>query len=164
MEKHPLYINGKEAGSLCIYNDGLMTCLEAECGYTDGLIKLNLFGNGECAYLGTMQPKGDKLYLRRRFSRSEAKKLPKQIEYAANEEIKTDKKQAEEATNEDDGLLWFSTSNGYLTCFDGQQSLIAFPASSIKLPCDNGIMRIINGRKYAVFPGKRNSSLSGNLH
>lgn len=163
MEKQPLYINGTENGRLCIYNDGLMTCIEAECEGLGELIKLYVFGGGESAYLGTMQPKGDKLYLLKRFSRSEAKKLPKQIEYAANEAIKTNEKQAEEAINEDDGLLWFSTANGYLTCFDGQQSLIAFPADRIKLPYDNGIVRLISGKEYVIFPGKRNSSLSGNL-
>lgn len=163
MEKYPLYINGASHGSLCVYKEGLMTCFEAECEGSDELIKLYIFGSGESAYLGTMQPKGDMLHLLKRFSRSEVKKLPKQIEYAANEAIKTDKKQVEEVESEDDGLLWFSTASGYLTCFDGRQSLIAFPTDRIKLPYDKGIVRIINCKEYVVFPGKRNSSLSGNL-
>ena len=160
MEKHPLYINGKEVGSLCIYTDGLMTCLEAECEDISGLINLYVFGGGESAYLGTMQPKGNKLQLLKRYSRSELNKLPKHIEYAANEVLE---KKTEKAAEKDEGLLWFSTANGYLTCFDGRQSLVAFPADSAKLPRDNGIIRIINGREYAVFPGKRNSSLGSNF-
>lgn len=164
MEKHPLYINGACCGSLCVYKEGLMTCFEAECEGSDELIKLYIFGSGESAYLGTMQPKGNKLHLIKRFSRSEVNKLPKPIEYAANASINTDEQQIEEAEeSENDGLLWFSTASGYLTCFDGRQSLIAFPTDKIKLPYDNGIVRIINGKEYVVFPGKRNSSLSGNL-
>ncbi len=159
MEKQPLYINGKEAGSLAIYTDGLMTCLEAQCENIGGLVKLYVFGGGESAYLGTMQPNGNKLHLRKSFSRNEFNKLPKPIEYVSNEALE---KETEKADEEDDGLLWFSTANGYLTCFDGQQSLIAFPTDGARLP-NGGVMRIINGKEYAVFPGKRNSSLGGNF-
>ncbi len=164
MEKYPLYINGACCGSLCVYNDGLMTCFEAECEDSNELIKLHIFGNGESAYLGTMQPRGNRLHLLKKFSRNEVSKLANPIEYAANAAIITDEKQIEEADeSEDDGLLWFSTVSGYLTCFDGRQSLIAFPLDSVKMPYDNGIVRTISGKEYVVFPGKRNSSLSGNL-
>lgn len=167
MEKYPLYINGIENGSIKVYKDGLMICFEAECEDKGELVRLYIFGNGTSACLGTMQPVGNTLHLLKKLSRSEFNKLPQPIEYAADAQLKNEEVCIEEAEygeeSGDDGLLWFSTPNGYLTCFDGRQSLVALPAESIRLAHDSGILREINGKKYVIFPGKRNVSLSGNL-
>lgn len=49
--------------------------------------------------------------------------------------------------------LWFTTPDGALTTFDGRRSLVALPAGDLRLPpWANGVERIINGRKYVVFP------------
>lgn len=49
--------------------------------------------------------------------------------------------------------LWFTTPDGALTTFDGQRSLVALPADELRLPrWAAGAERVINGRKYIVFP------------
>lgn len=54
-------------------------------------------------------------------------------------------------TEED--TLWFTTPDGALTTFDGRRSLVALPAGDVRLPdWAAGAERVINGRKYVVFP------------
>ena len=82
---YPLMIDGNEAGTLSVNEEGLYTCFEAHAGEHDGLVRLWVCGGGECAYLGVMQPWSGGLYLRRRLSRRELKDFPAQIEYAADQ-------------------------------------------------------------------------------
>ena len=82
---YPLIIDGIDAGTLSVSEEGLYTCFEARAGERDGLVRLWVCGGGECAYLGVMQPWSGGLYLRRRLSRSELKGFPAQIEYAADQ-------------------------------------------------------------------------------
>ena len=81
---YPLMIDGNDAGTLSVSEEGLYTCFEAHAGEHDGLVRLWVCGGGECAYLGVMQPWSGGLYLRRRLSRRELKGFPAQIEYAAD--------------------------------------------------------------------------------
>ena len=81
---YPLMIDGNDAGTLSVSEEGLYTCFEARAGEHDGLVRLWVCGGGECAYLGVMQPWSGGLYLRRRLSRRELKDFPAQIEYAAD--------------------------------------------------------------------------------
>ena len=81
---YPLIIDGNDAGTLSVSEEGLYTCFEARAGAHDGLVRLWVCGGGECAYLGVMQPWSGGLYLRRRLSRSERKSFPAQIEYASD--------------------------------------------------------------------------------
>ena len=82
---YPLIIDGTDAGTLSVSEEGLYTCFEARAGERDGLVRLWVCGGGECAYLGVMQPWSGGLYLRRRLSRRELKGFPAQIEYAADQ-------------------------------------------------------------------------------
>ena len=82
---YPLMIDGNDAGTLSVSEEGLYTCFEAHAGEHDGLVRLWVCGGGECAYLGVMQPWSGGLYLRRRLSRRELKGFPAQIEYAADQ-------------------------------------------------------------------------------
>ena len=82
---YPLMIDGNDAGTLSVSEEGLYTCFEAHAGEHDGLVRLWVCGGGECAYLGVMQPWSGGLYLRRRLSRRELKDFPAQIEYAADQ-------------------------------------------------------------------------------
>ena len=82
---YPLIIDGNDAGTLSVSEEGLYTCFEAHAVEHDGLVRLWVCGGGECAYLGVMQPWSGGLYLRRRLSRSELKGFPAQIEYAADQ-------------------------------------------------------------------------------
>ena len=82
---YPLMIDGNDAGTLSVSEEGLYTCFEAHAVEHDGLVRLWVCGGGECAYLGVMQPWSGGLYLRRRLSRRELKDFPAQIEYAQPE-------------------------------------------------------------------------------
>ena len=68
---YPLIIDGNDAGTLSVSEEGLYTCFEAHAVEHDGLVRLWVCGGGECAYLGVMQPWSGGLYLRRRLSRRE---------------------------------------------------------------------------------------------
>ena len=82
---YPLIIDGIDAGTLSVSEEGLYTCFEARAGEHDGLVRLWVCGSGERAYLGVMQPWSGGLYLRRRLSRRELKDFPAQIEYASDQ-------------------------------------------------------------------------------
>ena len=84
---YPLIIDGNEAGTLSVNEEGLYTCFEAHAAERDGLVRLWVCGGGARAYLGVMQPWSGGLYLRRRLSRSELKGFPAHIEYAADQGI-----------------------------------------------------------------------------
>lgn len=86
---YPLIIDGNDAGTLSVSEEGLYTCFEAHAGERAGLVRLWVCGGGECAYLGVMQPWSGGLYLRRRLSRRELKDFPAQIEHAADRAIKS---------------------------------------------------------------------------
>lgn len=153
MDTYPVYIDGTQCGSLRVYQDGLMTVFDAECRCGERLVRLYIYGGGKSAALGVMQPEKGRLRLVKRFSRAQMQALPQTIEYAADK-LLTPVKQPDPP--EEDGLLWFSTPQGFLTCFDGRQSLVAIPADMCVSSRTKPILRTINGREYAVFPGKRN--------
>lgn len=153
MNSYPVYIEGTPCGSLRVYTEGLMTVFDAECQCGEKLVRLRIFGGGKSSALGVMQPEKGRLHLVKKFSRSQMQALPQAIEYAADEPIEPAK---EPAPPEEDGLLWVSTPQGFLTCFDGRQSLVAIPADMYASGRTRIILRTINGREYAVFPGKRN--------
>ena len=136
--KYPIYIDGTEKGTLTVTQDKLHLVFSAECEYTPKLIRLSVFGNGSSAYLGVMEPRGNKLILCRRKSRSELRNFPTPIEYAADNPL----------AEKSDDTLWREAENGTLVNDD----YIAIP-SNIRNPknCD---IRVINGREYIVFPGK----------
>lgn len=88
---YPLYINGTKCGKLTVTRENLHLAFYAECAYMPQLVRLKVFGGGKSAYLGVMEPKGDKLVLLRRKSREELKCFPRPIEYAADAEIQISK-------------------------------------------------------------------------
>ena len=153
MENYPVYIDGAQCGSMQVYSEGLMTVFDAECRCVDRLVWLRIFGGGKSAALGVMQPEKGRLRLVKKLSRAQMRILPQVIEYAADKPFAPIK---QPDISEDDGLLWFSTPQGFLTCFDGRRSLIAIPADMSASTRTKAILRTINGREYAVFPGKRN--------
>lgn len=150
MSEYPLYIAGEKMGKLRVYKDGLMTVFDAQCEKVEGIVKLYAFGSGGKAYLGTMQPKGDGLRLIRRLSRSAMNGFPKKLEYAADQEIKA------QVQAQDGDILWKIGSRGCLVGFDGDKKLLAIPAGGEILRIRPELIRIIEGREYLIFPGKRN--------
>lgn len=153
MSEYPLYIAGEKRGKLRVYKDGLMTVFDAQCDKAEGLIKLYAFGNGGKAYLGTMQPKGDGLRLVRRLSRSAMNGFPKKLEYAADCEIKA---QAQVQDGNAGDILWRIGAKGCLIGRDGNKNLLAIPVDGARLKTHPELIRVIEGREYVVFPGKRN--------
>lgn len=81
--EHPIIIDGNAAGSLTVTEDGLFTVFEATLPGCGELLRLSVYGGGREGYLGVMQPWSGGLYLRRRLSRSELRRMPEVIEYAA---------------------------------------------------------------------------------
>lgn len=81
--EHPIIIDGNAAGSLTVTEDGLFTVFEATLPGYGELLRLSVYGSGREGYLGVMQPWSGGLYLRRRLSRSELRRMPEVIEYAA---------------------------------------------------------------------------------
>lgn len=144
MEEYPIYIDGEKSGKLLVYKDGLMTVFRAQCGKTDRIIKLYVFGGGASKLLGTMLPDSNGQTLLRKVSRNEMKHFPQRIEYAAEREVKSDA-----------DTLWLSAPNGCLILSDDENSLIAIPADSTAIGLKLSNIRIINGREYILFPGKR---------
>lgn len=138
--EYPLYINGTKHGTLTVTQEKLHLAFCAECDYTPQLVRLRVFGGGKSGYLGVMEPKGDKLVLLRRKSRAELKDFPQPIEYAADAEIVS--------AQNDVGTVWRRADNGTLV----SEKYIAIPSDIRR---DLSIVRIIDGRQYIVFPGKR---------
>ncbi len=142
MQSLPVYIDGKECGSLRIYSDGLMSVFDARCSAAPaGPVRLYLFGEGKSALLGTMKPNGTGLGIVRRFSRSELKKLPEKLEYAAERPV---------PVKEGSDTLWRRGAMGCLLT-DG---LIAIPADEAQLGRVADKLRIIEGRTYLIFERK----------
>lgn len=137
---YPIYINGAKCGSLTVTQEKLHLVFYAECDLMPQLIRLKVFGGGKSAYLGVMEPKGDKLILLRRKSREALREFPCPIEYAADREMMPEQ-------NEND-VIWREAPNGTLV----SDYLLAIPAD---MPQNLGIVRKIKGRQYIVFPGKR---------
>ena len=144
MEEYPIYIDGEKSGKLLVYKDGLMTVFKAQCDKTDRIIKLFVFGGGTSKLIGTMKPDRNGQTLLKKVSRNEMKLFPQRIEYAADREVKSDA-----------DTLWLSAPNGCLILSDDETSLIAIPADSTAIRLKLGNIRIINGREYIIFPGKR---------
>ena len=158
---YPLMIDGNDAGTLSVSEEGLYTCFEAHAGEHDGLVRLWVCGGGECAYLGVMQPWSGGLYLRRRLSRRELKGFPAQIEHAADQSddslhnICVDSPTPScpfpaDIPEDAPSLQWFSRRDGTLVSFDGISCLVALPAE-LRHADRRAVIREIAGRKYMVF-------------
>ncbi len=142
MQSLPVYIDGKECGSLKIYADGLMTVFEARCkAAAAGPVRLYLYGGGKRALLGTVQPKDGGMAIVRRFSRLELQRLPDRVEYAADRPLPCTKS---------GDTLWRRGKMGCLLS-DG---LIAIPADGAKLGRVSDKLRSIEGKTYLIFERK----------
>ena len=177
--EYPLLIDGERSGSLTVSVDGLFTVFEAAAGPQDALVRISVYGGGEEGYLGVMQPWSGGLYLRRRFSRGEMRRMPSVIEYAApagmcgpvtgsnGKDMPTDERSDPDGAQSPcrtasapapealpascpDELLWFARPDGTLTAFDGKSSIVALPAA-LRREAPGAVLRMINGRIYMLF-------------
>lgn len=147
MENYPIIIKNETAGQLSVYNEGAKTCFTADCKMQNGIVRLSVFGEGKMGYLGVLAPKGDRLYLRKSFSRSEMKEFPQKIEYAAPHNEAPRKVKKKEAADE---VLWEKSCDGALYFMDGARSLVALPSDDKRLVGQRHELRMIDGKEYAV--------------
>jgi len=170
---YPIVIDEKIAGKLSVYTKGASTCFEAVCTMLDDVVRISVYGGGVEGYLGVLVPDGEQMCLRKSFSRAALCTFPKEIESVersgrAKMEAQPEKNEvptvqetdlpAEESTDEmcgGESLLWYSSPDGALVCFDGQRSLIALPLGDDRIPADfGGTKREIEGREYIVYTTK----------
>lgn len=159
--EYPLIVEGQELGKLNVEKEGLFTVFEAQSRMCDGLLRLSVYGQGQEAYLGLMQPWSGGLYLKRKLSRSQLRGFPEKIEYAAPAglvlpEIKAVEAPAAESplpkpqSMGDSTLTWFRRSDGSLVSHDGKTCLVALPAKLREAP-PRAVLREIDGLCYMLF-------------
>lgn len=138
-------INGEACGRADFSRDGAYMLCRVRAEPQAGMVRLWLYGEGEPAYLGVLQPDGS---LRRRFSLSEFQRLPQPIQYCADRS-----KAAASAPKAAGDVLWVRQPDGSLLHDDGKRGYIAFPADGVRLPRGARVLlREIEGEQYVVFP------------
>lgn len=165
--RFPVLIEDEDRGELLVSRSGAMVLFEAVAEYSGPVLRLSVYGEGREGYLGVMSPGAEqgKVALKKRLSRAQLRAFPQNIEFAApsgrtelrhepEPEQKTESEpQPEPMTPADDDTLWYSSPDGTLSSFDGERLLIALPAADPRVPSWAGdLVRVINGRKYVVFP------------
>ncbi len=158
---YPIYIEGRQCGTLTESKEGLYTVFHADCPRRNGLIRLWLHGGGQSACLGLLAPRGDRLVLTRRLSRQARTAFPRPIERVSDQpgtpqaEIRTPAAapappppgpSPEQSTPEADG--WRALPDGTLIAADGRRALPAAlpPGSALA----SHLLRI-GDRDYLVF-------------
>ncbi len=161
--EYPVLVNGEQIGSLRVTGSGAMTLFDAEAEFDGGILRLSVYGNGREGFLGVMSPvgSGKTVGLKKKLSRAAMKDFPENIEYAgpsgalpAPRAPKPEPETSAEPEPCPDGdTLWYASPDGTLSSFDGNRLLVALPATDPRVPAWAGdVVRVINGRKYVVFP------------
>ena len=155
--EYPIYIEGRQSGTLTESTEGLYTVFRADCPKRGGLIRLWLHGGGQSACLGLLAPRGDRLVLTRRLSRQARAAFPGTIErvsdqpWAAQSGSPASAPPPPEPSPTRDELElegWRALPDGSLIAADGRRALPAsLPPSS---PLAPHLLRI-GGRDYLVF-------------
>lgn len=146
VRSYPVYIGGVECGALNIYQDGLRTVFAVRChSDKDGIIRLSVYGGEQSFPLGVMKREGESLLLRRAFTRSELKALPKHIDCAADSE-----RVVKETDGGEKDMAWLPAPRGCLVC----RGLLAIPADPARLGRLSSRLREIDGRCYLIFKRK----------
>lgn len=143
---------GECSGRLSVRQEGLYTVIEVHTDKLDGLRRIWIHGGERHFCLGILQPDGDGMTLRRRFTRRELAALPDRIEYASDEDGGETKPPAVNTAEhgEESGRLWYRSADGCLTSRDGDRRLIAIPSALTVIPRGADVRRI-EGQQYIVF-------------
>ena len=72
----PIFEGGERIGTLSVAREGLYAVFRAELPLRDGLRRLWLCGERDCACLGVLLPRGGRLRLEKRLSRAACAALP----------------------------------------------------------------------------------------
>ncbi len=86
----PIYIDGAPAGTLTVEKRGAFIWLRGDMVDPGRVVRLYLYGERE-AYLGVPLPEEGRLRLLRRVSPTEAARLPRRAEYAAETRLEPEK-------------------------------------------------------------------------
>ncbi len=141
MEQLPIIIDGVPCGQLTIRREGAYVVCCGHAKWSEGLLRLWLYGSGEPVYLGVLQPDGT---VRKKFSLAEFGRIRGVLTHCGNCAV-----ERTEAPKETD-TLWYLQPDGTLRC----GTYIAFPADGVRLPRGySGLRRVIEGREYVIFPG-----------
>lgn len=147
MEKYPIIIAGKTEGELSVTAQGAKTLFRADCSMIDGVMRLSVYGGGKNAHLGVLSPRGDRLQLEKKLSRSEMRGFPETIEYAAPPDEAPRKSIVKD---DSDDIMWEKACDGALFFMDGARSLVALPVGDKRLIGQRHELRTIDGEQYAV--------------
>lgn len=154
--EYPIYIEGRESGTLSETTEGLYTVFRADCPKRNGMIRLWLHGGGQSTCLGLLAPRGERLVLTRRLSRQARAAFPRAIERVSDQPRAAAAQRMTPApppeplsapaeTAMDD---WRALGDGTLLASDGRRAIpAALPPDS---PLAPHLMRI-GGRVYLVF-------------
>ena len=162
----PLILDGVECGSVTAEKRGAYTLFTARALYTGEVKRISLYGGGAEGYLGVLSPDADGVSLTRKLTRSGMASFPERPEYAAEAGGGPERERAPERAEEQvqaeqgepdavpsDGELWYASPDGTLSRFDGRHMLVALPSENARVPnWAKGVVRMINGREYVVFP------------
>lgn len=143
MYTYPIQYHTKTVGTLERTADGLYTVFTARCDLIAPRLRLTVFGDGGCAYLGLMLPENGALYLQKRLTRLQMTSFPDPIRYAAEEASPPPRTDAD----------WRRASDGTLRRAVGDGEEIAVPVSMVRAPgIPKQLLQMIDGREYLVFP------------
>ena len=78
---YPIIFGGVTAGEISVTREGLFWIFDAKCQMQEDIVRLSVFGNGQEAYLGVMEPKGDILTLTKKLSRTAVRDFPEEISF-----------------------------------------------------------------------------------
>ena len=79
----PIYIDGKEAGTLAVERQGPVTVMTADMADVGRVVRLTVYGGGKAGYLGVPAPVDGRLRLTKRLSPNQMRAFPQKPEYAA---------------------------------------------------------------------------------
>lgn len=82
---YPIILEGKETGTLNVSQEGLFWYFEASSDACDGIVRLSVYGDDGEGYLGVMEPKENRLRLKKKLSRSALSDFPGKISYAGKQ-------------------------------------------------------------------------------
>lgn len=135
----PIHHDGRSIGALETRREGAYTLFEARCAFVPGVRRLWVYGGGERACLGVMQPAGGELRLKRKLSRADMRGFPDPIEYAGFEERARGAPAPREEKN-----------GAALIVTDGGERYLALPCALRRAPPGTRV-REIGGRSYLLF-------------
>ena len=161
----PILYENKPVGTLTAEPDGLYMVYHGVCTIPGcRRLRLSVYGEDREAYLGLMLPDASgQLTLRRRLSRMERERLPKDPLFAAEEhsvfpELDPTRREPEPPEETvpvpgEDDVFWHAGPDGTLYAVEGSQAWIAIPEARADVPPEaRRLLRQIDGGKYLVFP------------